>query len=219
MPIFGKKPQESPEAPAEPEPKQLRLFVAVELPHEVRRLLVDTIDALPRAVRGDAVRWARPEGIHLTLEFLGATPEDRLPLIHTALRLGVRDAAPFDVTPLGVGSFGGRAHLRVIWVGAGGDGGALAALAERVETALEPLGYPRERRSFNAHLTLARVRDAATPSDRARLHDVLTRFDPPLYPAFRVDQVRLMQSLLGPGGAAYRELASYSLEGERTGAA
>ncbi len=212
MPLLRKK-QRPPPPPSEPEPKRLRLFVAVELPHEVRRLLIDTMESLKRTFRTDALRWARPEGIHLTLEFLGATPEERLPLIHTALRLGVRDAGPFDVTPLGVGSFGGRGNLRVIWVGVGGDGGALAALAERVERAMEPLGFPRENRAFDAHLTLARVRDAAPRHDLARMHDELTRFDPPLYPAFRVEQVSLMQSQPGPGGAAYRQLATYPLEG------
>jgi 2'-5' RNA ligase len=213
MPLLRRKKQNAPPPAAEPEPKQLRLFVAVELPHEVRRMLIDTMDSLKRTVRTDALRWVRPEGIHVTLEFLGSTPEDRLPLIHTALRLGVRTAEPFDVTPLGVGSFGGRGSLRVIWVGLGGDGGALAALAERVEHAMEPLGYPREERVFNAHLTLARVRDTATRQERERMHDVLMRFDVPLYPAFHVDQVSLMQSLMGPGGATHRQLATYPLEG------
>jgi 2'-5' RNA ligase len=203
--------------PGEAVPRALRLFVAVELPPEVQRMLAATIDALKRASPGDAVRWVRPDGIHLTLEFLGATPEERLPLIHTALRLGVRDAAPFEVTPLGVGSFGGPRNLRVIWVGVGGDGGALANLAERVAGAMAPRGFAKEARSFNAHLTLGRVRDTAGRDDRARLHDALSRFDPPDYPAFRVDHVSLMESTLGPGGAVYRQLAEYPLEGASRG--
>ncbi len=196
-----------------PEPKRLRLFVAIELPQDVRRLLADTIEALERAVGADAVRWVGPNGIHLTLEFLGATPEDRVPLIHTALRLAVRDCEPFDVTPLAIGSFGGPRNLRVIWVGVGGDGGALADLAGRVQRALAPLGFPEEDRAFNGHLTLGRVRDTAGRDDRARLHDVLTHFDAPLYPQFRVDRVSLMESVLGAGGAAYRQLGTYPLGG------
>ena len=202
-----------------PEPKRLRLFVAVDLPHDVRRLLVDTIEALKHAAGADAVRWVRPDGIHLTLKFLGATAEDRVPLIHTALRLGVGDSEPFDVTPIGVGSFGGSRNLRVIWVGLGGDGGALADLAERVERALAPLGFPKEDRAFNAHLTLGRVRDTAGRDDRARVHDALTHFAAPLYPAFRVDRVSLIESVLGPGGAAYRQLGAYPLRGVPQGEA
>src|SRR5512140_350654 len=102
---------------AEDASKRLRLFVAIELPEATLRALIETLAALRRVAPGDAVRWVRPEGIHLTLPFLGATEEERVPMIHTALRIAVRDAAPFDVAPAGVGSFGGRANLRVVWVG------------------------------------------------------------------------------------------------------
>ena len=194
-------------------PETLRLFVAVEMPHEVKRLIVDTIEALQRAAVMPWLRWVRPEGIHATLEFLGATPEARLPEIKRALA-GCADAgAPFDMAPLGVGSFGGR-NVRVVWIGLGGDGGALSDLAERVEEALEPLGFPREQRAFNAHLTLARVRDDATHADRERIHDLLTRFDPPVFPTFRVAAFVLMQSVLGQGGAHYRPLATFPLRDE-----
>ena len=203
--------------PNEGESRRLRLFVAVELPQPTLRALVETMDALRRVAPNDAVRWVRPEGIHLTLQFLGATDEERLPLLHTALRMAVRDVAPFDVAPSGVGSFGGRANLRVVWVGIGDDGGALAALAERVQAAMEPLGYAREQRAFNAHLTLGRVREGASRDERTRLHDAIARFDAPPIPAFRVDRVSLMQSTLGRGGAVYAEIGAYPLAGGRDG--
>ena len=193
--------------------KQLRLFVAVELPEATLRALVETIEALRRVAPGDAVRWVRPEGIHLTLQFLGATEEDRVPLIRTALRLAARDAAPFDVTPAGVGSFGGRANLRVVWVGLGDDGGALAGVAGLVQAAMEPLGYEREQRAFNAHLTLGRVREGASRDERMRLHDAIARFEPPPIPSFHVERVSLMQSNLGRGGAVYQQLGAYPLAG------
>jgi 2'-5' RNA ligase len=191
--------------------KQLRLFVAVELPEATLRVLVETMAALQRIAPDDAVRWVRPEGIHLTLQFLGSTDEDRVPLIHTALRLAVRDVASFDVAPAGIGSFGGRANLRVVWVGLGDDGGALAELADKVQTAMEPLGYEREQRAFNAHLTLGRVREGASRDERARLHDALARFDAPPIPPFHVEQVSLMESTLGRGGAAYEQVGAYPL--------
>ncbi len=199
--------------PAEGTAKQLRLFVAVELPEATRRALVETMAALRRVAPGDAVRWVRPEGIHLTLQFLGATDEERVPLIHTALRLAVRDAVPFDVAPASVGSFGGRVNLRVVWIGLGDDGGALAELAERVQIAMEPLGYEREQRAFNAHLTLGRVREGASRDERAQLHDAIARFEPPPIPSFHVERVSLMRSTLGRGGAVYEQLGAYPLAG------
>ena len=157
------------------------------MPPDVKRAVIHTIDGLQRTLAMPALRWVRPEGIHATLEFLGATPEDRVLEIKRALAGCAETVAPFDLTPLGVGSFGGR-NVRVIWIGLGGDDGALPTSRNRVERALEPLGFDREQRAFNAHLTLARVRDDATPQDRARLHDALTRFDAPHFPTFRVER-------------------------------
>ena len=191
----------------------LRLFVAVELPWEVRRSVVHTMESL-KAITGDkALRWVRPEAIHLTLAFLGDTPESRVPEITRTLTSAVRHVDPFPLAPLGIGSFGGRGRLRVVWIGVGGDGGALVDLAENVAAALVPLGYPREERAFNGHLTLARVRDDASPEARAHVHDMLMSFDPPAAPSFNVDQISLMQSILGPGGTAYRQLATAPMLG------
>lgn len=190
-----------------------RLFVAVELPDNVRASLAATIGRLRDTMASDALRWVRPESIHITLKFLGDVDDARVPALHTALRIGVRDAAPFVLQPAGVGSFGGRRNLRVVWAGVGGDTAALASLAERVETALAPLGFPREPRAFAAHLTLARVRDDATPDERERIHALMTRAETLAMPMFRVDHCSLMQSTLGRGGAVYDALNTYPLEG------
>ena len=211
--MLGRKQKPQPQA-TPPAPNTLRLFVAVDIPHDVKRTIINTIDGLQRTLAMPSLRWVRPEGMHATLEFLGATPEERLPEIKRALAGCAEVSAPFELAPLGVGSFGGR-NVRVIWIGLGGDEGALSDLAENVETALEPLGFDREQRDFNAHLTLARVRDDATPADRVRLHEAITRFAAPVFPSFHVAEFVLMQSILGEGGAHYRPLAKFALTGER----
>jgi len=99
----------------------------------------------------------------------------------------------------------------------GGDGGRVAALAERVEAALVPLGYARGDRAFNGHLTLARVRDDVRPPERARIHDLLATFDTAAGPPFTVERVSLMQSTPGPGGSVYRQLGEARLLGEAAG--
>jgi 2'-5' RNA ligase len=223
-------------------PRSLRLFVAIELPDEVRDALAAASETLRRAGADRGLRWARPEGVHLTLKFLGAVPPDRVAAIHTALRLGVRDAAPMEVQPEGIGAFhggGGRQperhgrreayhyNLRVLWAGfRAADRDALVALADRVEAALNPLGYAREKRPFFPHLTLARTRDDADRETREALYRALEpylsassqtgNFRPelaPRFPSFRAEHVSLMQSTLQPGGAVYRALSTFPLEG------
>ncbi len=196
----------------QPHERSLRLFVAIELPTDVREALALTVRALQAAGANEGLRWVRPDGIHLTLKFLGSTDEEDFPAINTALRVAVRDIAPFELQPEGVGTFGGARNLRVIWLGVGGDTTALAALANAVDTALARLRFPREQRSFTAHLTLARVRDGASSEDRAGIHSVVSRLPAPAYPPISVTHVSLMESTLQPGGAVYRSLATYPLE-------
>lgn len=223
--------------------KPLRLFVAVELPGDVQHALEDAITSLKSAGADEGLRWVRPDGIHLTLKFLGATPPGRVPAIIDALREHLRGAQPFDLRPEGFDAFhGGKkaatfrtwresyAHnIRVIFVGLRGDVGALSALAERVETAIGPLGFPREDRPFFGHLTLARVREDATREQRERVSAVMDRFPhaadihtgrlPEItadFPPFRADRVALMQSTLQAGGAVYRTVETFAL-GEQAG--
>jgi 2'-5' RNA ligase len=196
-----------------PDAKSLRLFVAVELPNEIRALLDDTIDALKNAGMDRGLRWVRPEGIHITLKFLGATDEEDLPGIVAAVRGAARPHAAFDVAVDGLGSFGSPRSLRVIWAGVGGDTTALASLADSVDEALCAVGFPREKRPYSAHLTLARVREDALAEDRARMHAMLKRQPPPPPAELQVRYCSLMESTLKPGGAVYAQLATFPLEG------
>jgi 2'-5' RNA ligase len=197
--------------PRDDAPTSLRLFVAIELPDRTKRELTSAIDALKRAGIDENVRWVRPEGIHVTLKFLDAVEPARVEAINTALRVGAQHAKPFELSPLALGSFGGRRNLRVVWVGVGGDTEALSALAADVERALVPLGFPTESRAFNPHLTLARVRDEAAPADRERIAAMLQRVNVPAFTSFHVKHLSLMQSTLGRGGATYRALSTFSL--------
>jgi 2'-5' RNA ligase len=149
----------------------------------------------------------RPESVHVTLKFLGEVEETRVADITSALAAAVE---PFELRlqPAALGGFGG-ARLRVVWLGLEGDVEALAALAGRVEQALTPLGFPAERRPFAAHLTIARVPDRASSEERRQLALLLKRHRSPALPSMILTEVRLMRSVLGPGGSAYYRMASF----------
>jgi 2'-5' RNA ligase len=189
-----------------PSLERLRLFVACELPDEARRALAEVQAGLRRA-GADRLRWVRPEGIHITLKFLGATEAERLEAIKEALAAAVEPFA-IRVRPNALGGFGGSG-LRVVWVGLEGDVEALAELAGRVDRALEALGFPREERPFAAHLTLARVPDVASREERRRLRELIEGQKLPALPELTLDRVSLMRSELRPDGSVYTRLASF----------
>ncbi len=187
-------------------PQQLRLFVACELSDEVRRALAAVQDGLRRStpVR---LRWVRPEGIHITLKFLGEVEASRVEEIERALAAAVE---PFEarVRPARLGGFG-ESRLRVVWVGLEGDVDRLVGLAARVDGALAALGFPRERRPFAAHLTLARVPDEASLEERRSLARLLEDHQVPQLEPMVLTEAHLIQSILGPGGSAYQRLATF----------
>lgn len=197
--------------------RSVRAFVAIELPPTVKETLAGVVAEL-KAAGISGLRPVRPEGVHLTLKFLGDVPADRIGAIGDAAGRAAARHAPFALSLSGAGAFPGGRAPRVLWAGIAGDLERLAALQATVDVHLAELGFARERRAFNPHLTLARLRDSASRDDRARALRVLEAAQPSRSAGFVVDGVALFQSTLGPGGAVYRRLLHVPLNGERRSA-
>ncbi|RKH53637.1 RNA 2',3'-cyclic phosphodiesterase [Corallococcus llansteffanensis] len=134
----------------------MRLFTAVTLGETLTAEVERGIERLRAHAPG--LKWVRPEGVHLTLLFLGDVDPARLPLLQAALTpLGPRHA-PFVLSVAGGGTFGAATHPRVLWADVRGDTAALKALQADVARALEPLGFMSEHAEYTAHLTLARAK-------------------------------------------------------------
>jgi 2'-5' RNA ligase len=186
----------------------LRLFVAVELDDDVRRALAGLQDEL-RQQGLQRLRWVRGEGIHLTLKFLGDTPEEVVSRISEGLSAEVSGIPSHRLSLGRLGTFGGK-RPRVVWVDLDGAMDALQSLQEAVERALTPLGFEPERRKFSPHLTLARVRPETSSEMAALLATALEAVEAP-HAEIAVREVSLMHSTLGPGGAVYNRLHTVQL--------
>jgi 2'-5' RNA ligase len=195
--------------PLRPEDQQLRLFVAVDLSEEVREELRRLQDDLRRRDLS-SLRWVRPEGVHLTLKFLGETPVERVPAIEGALAEVVDGAAPFRLALGKLGTFGNRRGPRVLWLDIAGDAQRLKDLQAMVERALIEAGFPPEERQYSPHLTLARVPQPSGPGMAERVTRALDAVAAPRA-EFEVREVALIRSILQPGGAVYERLAAASL--------
>jgi 2'-5' RNA ligase len=191
-------------------PEELRLFIACELPEEWLNALRDVSRALSRAGLG-YLRWVRPEGIHLTLKFLGEVGRHLLPDLETAMRDACAGRKPFRLALGDIGTFGGRRGVRVVWVGVGGDLDALRALQKGVDDQVSALGFAREIRPFSPHLTLARVPETAPSDTGARVAAALRATKLPPAQPFDVAELSLVRSQLGPGGARYTRLVAAPL--------
>lgn len=177
----------------------MRLFVAIELDEQARDLLADYQRRLSDLDR--AVRWVRPEQIHLTLKFLGEVPDAQVLQVAKALDTLAEHAA-FDFEMEGVGYFGSRHSPRVIWAGVHMPNPALTALQKGCEEVLSPLGYPPEGRAYSPHLTLGRVKDfSAGRRIVEAVEQLKAQAREPLAQA--AGEITLFQSILHPQGSQY----------------
>jgi RNA 2',3'-cyclic 3'-phosphodiesterase len=185
----------------------MRLFVAFDLPGEVRTALGEPIARLKPLCR--AVRWARPEGMHVTLKFIGHAIADgdteKLGAARAALA-AVQSTEPVEIRYRGIGFFPDARRARVVWCGVEASAN-LAKLAADIESRLEPLGIPRETRAFVPHLTLARFKSPEGVDGLVRSAAEWSACD---FGAARETEFHLYESLLKPGGAEYRKIETYS---------
>lgn len=183
-----------------------RLFIAIELPHDVQAALTTLQKGLKPQTPPGTVRWVQPEGIHLTLKFLGDVPAIKRDTIQTALEKAVQDHAMFDAYLGKLGCFPNLKRPRVIWVGIESRPNAITALRDSVEKHIAPLGFPTEDRPFNPHLTLGRVRREAQNVQVAKLGDLIASAPAPEQRQWEINGVSLMRSELKPTGAVYTQL-------------
>ena len=198
-------------APVDP-PGVLRLFFAVPVPAAARAQVGELIERVQSGV-GDGtarIRWVRVDGLHLTLRFLGPTPEDRVSPLRVASDAIGAGEAPFEVQLSGGGAFPSLARPRSLWVGVREGAERLANLAAALTDAAGACGLVLDTRPFAAHLTIGRT-------DGVRLGPVAARAlehaADGLDVRFTADRVVLFRSILGGGPARYEPLHEAVLGG------
>lgn len=188
-----------------------RLFIAVDLPAEVRKVLADQQQQLKQA---KAVRWTRPEQIHLTLQFLGDVPVEAVDAIPRALQSAVSVLPAFQFNLTGVGVFPNFKAPRIVWAGITEGAEQVALLYRAVITATRPLGFTPESRPFTPHLTIGRVQTWARLDDYAQISAAIRNCPAHAAATVTVDHVTLFRSELKPSGPIYTPLAKIGLNGK-----
>jgi 2'-5' RNA ligase len=180
----------------------MRAFIAIDLPESLRVALRRKQASL-RSASPDA-RWTQPEGIHLTLKFLGEISDAKVREVCESLK----KLGPVDSFTVGLKSFGffpDARRPRVFWAGVEAPA-SLSQLAEQVEEAMRRIGFAREERPFRPHLTLARF---GVPQPQPALQALLTQEGEQEWGSFEVSEFFLFESKLSPQGAQYRKVERF----------
>ena len=190
--------------------EQVRSFIAIELPNELK-VGLSQLEAQLKSGKQPGVKWVNPYSIHLTLKFLGSIAVDKISQITKSMNEAVQGISPFHLEVKDLGVFPNLRRVQVVWVGISGEVDKLGQLQQRIESNLARLGFAPESRPFTPHLTLARLRNQASLDERQRLGELIagTRFE--VAYTIKVDTISLMRSQLTREGAIYSRISAVGL--------
>jgi 2'-5' RNA ligase len=189
----------------------MRLFVAVDLPEEIKHQVNTVLHDLATMARKQQaeIKWVKLEQLHFTLKFLGECADEQLPSLTQALEAAVQGITPYPIEIGGLGTFPEQGFLRILWLGLREGDAAMHNLAVRVEAACTPLGFAPEERPFSAHLTLGRVKSCKHPD---RIRAFLETSSEQTLGQVTVDAITLMRSVLSSSGPTYTVLKTFPLQ-------
>ncbi len=192
--------------------ERIRSFIAIPVPSAGQQALEDAAKRLDSDF-GGSVRWVPPDGIHLTLKFMGDIQAEMVDLVLKALPPVTARFSPFELAISGLGVFPNPRRPRVLWAGVHGDLETLSALQLAVDDAVGNLGLPKEQRAFSPHLTLGRVRRDVPEGQLRKIGQVVSEGELSGAPAWTADTVHLMRTELDPAGARHYLVGSASIGG------
>ncbi|MGA2159737.1 MAG: RNA 2',3'-cyclic phosphodiesterase [Dehalococcoidia bacterium] len=192
--------------------QEIRAFIAIELPAELRKMMSDFQAGLKRPRQG-YVKWVNPESVHLTLKFLGNIKQGQADSIKKELYDIAKDNKAFSIVTSRTGCFPNLKRVRVFWLGLDGDTDYLLKLQGQIDEALSHMGFAKENRPFTAHLTLARIKEDCSMGDKLEFSELVKDASFPRPFSMTVDTVSLMRSELTRAGAVYTRLAQFTLTG------
>ena len=185
--------------------------MAVEISEPVRRAAAKLIETLDTAAAD--VKWVDPQNLHLTVKFLGDVNLKETARICQAVQKAAAEAEPFELTFGGVGAFPNPKRPRTVWIGGRCEDAAdgMALLHKKIEQRLAKLGFRKDSRRFQAHLTIGRVRRGGPGvADLARLMQENADL---LFGKTAVKEAAVFSSELTREGPIYQPLGRATLGG------
>jgi len=186
----------------------IRAFLACSPSVEVRSQIASLQEICKRQIPAGVVSWVKPEGIHLTLKFLGNIFPAQKEVIQSLMPKVIETIPAFYLSVEGIGAFPSLSRPKVIWTGLKGETETMLNLQMCVDKALATIGFAEEDRPFQGHLTLGRIKKTQSTKEMEKWLSLHQSFQGGQFP---VDHISLFKSNLTPTGAIYTLLHTFSL--------
>ncbi len=184
-----------------------RLFIAIKIqPHPK---LLNALKTIQQTFATESITWVKPENLHITLKFMGDTPQEKIPYITTALEKCAESLSSFDFTIKNFGYFGNLRFPRVLWLGMEQEEKSIEKAFLLIQKEMDALGYEKEKQVFKPHLTIGRIKKL---HDTTRLRELESEFSGISLQEVRIDSFELYKSKLTPAGPVYSVVQKFSLQ-------
>lgn len=183
-----------------------RTFVAIKI--KAGNQLLDLYEEFKVNLQDENLKWVDMSSIHITLKFFGNTKTEQIEQLTKTMQPIAQSMQPFEFQLAKTGVFQNYRNPKVLWVGIENNS-HLLNLQKKIENAVAEIGFPPEKRKFNPHLTLARVR---TLKDRNFLRNLIEKHSDSVFQDIEVKKFHLFESELKPSGPVYSVLHTFSLD-------
>ena len=185
-----------------------RLFLAIPIKTNDNGF-IPLLEGLRRQLAHEKrINWVKPEHIHLTLKFIGNTPNEDIPKIIDGVGEMLQSHKSFTMDFNRTGIFGSRYAPRVLWLGMQNTPQELYDLEEDTLSTFDKLGYLRDRQNFVPHITLGRIKELC---EKQYFQKIVAATEQKSYIKQEVNEIILFQSILRPEGAFYKEIKRFEL--------
>lgn len=185
-------------------PRSKRIFIAL------KPTLSSKFLACYKSIRSNLgeehMKWVSNKNIHLTIKFLGDTPEFYFNSIVNSIKIASRELHEFNFTLQGVGYFG-KPTPKVLWVGAGKNI-ALNTFRTNLDNSLSDLGFEKEKKDFTPHITLCRLKRIVSSS---LLNNTIDTYKHTHFQDVSIKEIFLMESVLTPARPIYKTIKAIKL--------
>ena len=208
--FLGAWSEEKHEATGPAKQLNMRTFIAIPLPQEIKASLAKLQEKLKAS--GADVKWVEPANIHLTLKFLGERDEKKIEKIEQAIQDTAKDKTEFIARISSLGAFPKISSPRVIWVGIDQGDSETKLIAGELEGLIAKIGIPKEEREFSSHITIGRTKSSKNLEKLVKvLSDYTGEFGKDEL-KFTVKKIVLYKSTLTPRGPIYEALKDATLK-------
>lgn len=187
-----------------------RLFIAIQLPAEVRAMLGSVQSELRQSLSRSAASWTRPENLHLTLRFLGDITSTRVGDLVSSLKTALVGFGPLELNCRGLGCFPNAHRPRVVWAATNETQNRLALIHQRVSHATDSFTTLPAEKEFTGHVTIARPKLIGR-ADAAKLAEFLHAKANSEFGHWSCSEIELIRSELSDEGSRYTTLARFAL--------